>query len=549
MNKNDLVTVEITDLTSDGEGIGRADAFPLFIKDACVGDLAECRVMKLKKTYGYARLIRILRPSPDRTEPLCPMARACGGCQLQQMNYNAELRFKTNKVRQNLKRIGGLDPDEQGFLFKPCIGMKDPWRYRNKAQVPFGLSGNGQILAGFYAAHSHDIIDCEDCLLTFPEAAECIRAVKDWMQRFRILPYDEAKHTGLIRHVLVRKGFATGQLMVCVIQNSKKLPDYAALADALKKIPGFTTLAANINETTGNVILGDRTVTLYGPGYIEDTIGSTRFRISPESFYQVNPQQTQVLYEKALEYAGLTGTETVWDLYCGIGTISLFLARKAARVYGVEIVPRAIHDARENAALNGLSNTEFFTGKAEEILPAWYKENPDKKVDVIVVDPPRKGCDAACLDTILRIQPDRVVYVSCDSATLARDLRILTEGGYRLREVQPVDQFGHTVHVETVCLVSKLSGAKSHLTVKVEMDEMDLTAAESKATYDEIRDWVQENYGVHVTNLNIAKTKQKCGIIECINYNLPKSENSKSPGTPKEKENAIIDAFKHFQMI
>ena len=337
MNKNDLVTVEITDLTSDGEGIGRADAFPLFIKDACVGDLAECRVMKLKKNYGYARLIKILRPSPDRTEPPCPHARACGGCQLQQMNYEAELRFKANKVRQNLKRIGGLDPEVQGFEFYPCLGMHDPWHYRNKAQVPFGTASGGRLLAGFYAAHSHDIIDNEDCLLTFPEAADCIRAVKAWMLQAGIPAYDEMTHTGLVRHVLVRKGFSTGEIMVCVIQNSQKLPDYTELAAQLQKIPGFVTLAVNINKTTGNVILGDRTVTLYGPGYIEDTIGSIRFRISPESFYQVNPQQTRVLYEKALEFAELTGSETVWDLYCGIGTISLFLAQKAAKVYGVVI--------------------------------------------------------------------------------------------------------------------------------------------------------------------------------------------------------------------
>ena len=455
MKKNDIVTVEITDLTSDGEGIGRAGTFPLFIKDTCVGDLAEVRVMKLKKTYGYARLLRIVRPSPDREAPLCPLARSCGGCQLQQMKYDAELRFKANKVRQNLKRIGGLEEEKQHFIFHEPLGMKEPWRYRNKAQVPFGTDKSGRIIAGFYAGHSHDIIDCEDCLLTFPEAADCIRLVKEWMRRYRIRPYDETNHTGLIRHVLVRKGFATGELMVCVIINGDRLPKAGLLADQLKQLPGFRTLSVNMNQTTGNVILGDRTETLYGPGYIEDTIGGVRFRISPESFYQVNPGQTQVLYGKALEYAGLTGNETVWDLYCGIGTISLFLAKAAKKVYGVEIVPRAIHDARENAALNGLTNTEFFTGKAEEVLPAWHEAHPETRVDVIVVDPPRKGCDEACLETILKMQPDRVVYVSCDSATLARDLKYLTEGGYQVKEVQPVDQFGKTVHVETVVLLSR----------------------------------------------------------------------------------------------
>ena len=455
MNKNDLVTVEITDLTSDGEGIGRAGAFPLFIKDACIGDVVECRVMKLKKTYGYARLVRVVKASPDRVVPLCPIARACGGCQLQQMNYDAELRFKTNKVRENLRRIGGLTPERDGFEFRECLGMKEPWRYRNKAQVPVGTDAKGRVIAGFYASHSHTIIDCEDCLLTFPEASDCVRTVKGWMRRFHVPAYDEAAHTGLVRHVLVRKGFATGELMVCMILNGRKLPESDALVREFKKIPGFTTLSVNTNETTGNVILGDRTETVYGPGVIEDTIGGIRFRISPESFYQVNPAQTEVLYGKALEYAGLTGNETVWDLYCGIGTISLFLAQKAKKVYGVEIVPRAIEDARQNAALNGFTNTEFFTGKAEEVLPAWHEAHPETQVDVIVVDPPRKGCDAECLATILRMQPERVVYVSCDSATLARYLKVLTEGGYKLAEVQPVDQFGRTGHVETVVQLSK----------------------------------------------------------------------------------------------
>ena len=563
MKKNDIVTVSVTDLTTEGEGIGKAGAFPLFIKDTMPGDTVRAVVTKLKKNYGYGKALEILEASGDRVPMRCPLARRCGGCQIEEMDYKAQLRFKTRKVQNNLARIGGFsavltDPEVQAGSGSdtdmvpvfPCIGMETPWHYRNKAQVPFGRNKQGELVCGFYAGRSHDIIESEDCLLTPPEYGRILRVIKQWMRDFGIEPYQEESRKGLVRHVLLRKGFHTGEILVCLIINGRRLNHAGVLETRLKaEIAGFKALSLNINEKPGNTILGPETRQIYGPGYIEDTLSDIRFRISPQSFYQVNPVQTEILYGKALEFAGLTGEETVWDLYCGIGTISLFLAEKARKVYGVEIVPQAIEDARENARLNGFDNTEFFVGKAEEVLPAWYEEHPEEKINVITVDPPRKGCDEKCLETIGLMQPERVVYVSCDSATLARDLKILTGYGYQVEKVQPVDQFCQTVEVETVALLSKLQRVKHHINVRFDLEEADLTAAETKATYDEIRNWIQENYGFHVTNLNIAKTKKKCGCTLRENHNLPKSENSKSPGTTKEKEEAILAALRYFKMI
>ena len=473
MKKNDIVTVEITDLTTEGEGIGRAGAFPLFIKDTMPGDTVRAVVTKLKKNYGYGKALEILTPSGDRIPMCCPLARRCGGCQIQEMDYRAQLRFKTEKVLNNLKRIGGLqavlsedagspETDRKAldaFPVLPCIGMEKPWHYRNKAQVPFGRNRDGEIVCGFYAGRSHDIIESEACFLTPPEFGEILRLVKTWMLSYGIGPYDEQDGSGLLRHVLLRKGFHTGEILVCLIINGDSLPHSEELADALdREIAGFKALSLNINKIRGNTILGPETRQIRGPGAITDTLSGISFRISPQSFYQVNPVQTEILYKKALEFAGLTGSETVWDLYCGIGTISLFLAQKAKKVYGVEIVPQAIEDARENAERNGFTNTEFFVGKAEEVLHVWYEEHPEEQIDVVTVDPPRKGCDEKCLETIGRMRPQRIVYVSCDSATLARDLRILTEQyGYRVEKVQPVDQFCQTVEVESCVLLERVS--------------------------------------------------------------------------------------------
>ena len=452
MEKNQEFTVSIEDMSEDGAGIGKLDGYIWFIKDAVIGDVVRARAMKMKKNYGFARLMEILTPSEARVEPKCPVARQCGGCQLQAMSYEEQLKFKERKVKNHLLRIGKFKEDEIHML--PIMGMKEPWRYRNKAQFPFGMDKNGNIVVGFYAGRTHDIIECEDCLLGVEENKDILGIIKGFMRVHNIRPYDETTHKGLVRHALIRKGFHSGEIMVCLVINGKDIPAKEQLVEELCQVKGMTSISYSINQEKTNVIMGKEIVNLYGPGYITDNIGNVTYQISPLSFYQVNPVQTEKLYGTALEYAGLTGNETVWDLYCGIGTISLFLAQNAKKVYGVEIVPQAIEDARRNAALNNITNAEFFTGKAEEVLPEQYEKNK-VYADVIVVDPPRKGCDQVCLDTILKMAPKRVVYVSCDSSTLARDLRYLADGGYEVEKVRCCDMFGQSCHVETVVLMSR----------------------------------------------------------------------------------------------
>ena len=541
--KNDLVTLEIEDCGIDGEGIGKADGFTVFVKDAVIGDTVTAKIIKAKKNYGYGRLMEVLKPSPYRVEPKCEFARQCGGCQLQALSYDQQLVFKTNKVKGHLERIGGFTD----IPMEPIIGMDELFHYRNKAQFPVGRNKEGKIVTGFYAGRTHNIIENRDCALGVAENKEVLDRVIAHMEKYGIEPYNEATGKGLVRHVLIRYGYFTKEVMVCLILNGNKIPKEEQLVKSLCEIPGMTSITINVNKKRSNVILGEEICLLWGQEYITDRIGDISYQISPLSFYQVNPMQTQKLYAKALEYADLHGQETVWDLYCGIGTISLFLAQKAKFVRGVEIVPAAIENAKENAKLNGLENTEFFVGKAEEVLPREYKKN-GVYADVIVVDPPRKGCDETLLETMVEMNPERIVYVSCDSATLARDLKYLCERGYELRKVCPVDQFGMTVHVETVCLLSKLN-AKQHIEVDIHMDELDLTDAEKKATYSEIKEYVLEHTGLKVSSLYIAQVKQKCGIIERENYNKPKSDDAKQPQCPPDKEKAIKEALKHFGMI
>ena len=547
--KNDMVTLDIVDCGTNGEGIGKADGFTVFVKDAVIGDQVTAKIMKAKKNYGYGRLMEILKPSPDRVEPICPSARQCGGCQLQALSYEKQLAFKAEKVRGHLERIGGFSD----LPMEPIIGMDDPFHYRNKAQFPVGKNKEGHIITGFYAGRTHSIIENRDCALGVPENQEILNRVVSYMEKYHIEPYDETTGKGLIRHIFTRCGYYTGQLMVCMIINGTSIPHQQELVDSLREIPGMTSITLNVNKKRNNVILGDQMKLLWGQEYITDKIGDISYQISPLSFYQVNPQQTWKLYSKALEYADLHGEETVWDLYCGIGTISLFLAQKAKYVRGVEIVPAAIEDARRNARLNHIENAEFYVGKAEEILPDYYEkyaqDHPGEtaRADVIVVDPPRKGCDETLLDTIVEMQPKKVVYVSWDSATLARDLKYLCERGYQVESVCPVDMFPMTVHVETCVLLSKLKSTQ-HIEVEVELDEMDLTKAESRATYDEIKAYVLEKYGLKVSQLYIAQVKRKHGIIERVNYNVGNGK-ARVPQVPAEKEKAIEDALRHFQMI
>ncbi len=547
--KNELLTVTITDIGNDGEGIGKCDGYTLFVKDAVMGDVVKARITKPKKNYAYARVEEIITSSPFRVIPPCPLYRQCGGCQLQPLSYEQQLRYKERKVRGNLKRIGGFEEALIESVMEPIVGMDEPYRYRNKAQYPFGKTREGQPVTGFYAGRTHTIIPGTECLLGVSENREILEAVLAYMKECHVEAYDEAAGKGLIRHVLIRKGFSSGELMVCIIINGRELPAADRFVERLRLIENMTSVSYCVNMENSNVIMGTEVVLLWGEPVITDSIRIYRenlcepdgrgvtFCISPLSFYQVNPRQTEKLYSLALAYAGLTGKETVWDLYCGIGTISLFLAGDAKQVYGVEVVPQAVADARENARRNGIKNAEFFVGKAEEVLPGFYEnggaerienmENADdgrqcdadtdcderhavgdaeddghravgtagsdgryaagdtedggqndaedlgsdgwhvskqasgyakrqsdmRHPDVIVVDPPRKGCDEACLRTMLAMQPARIVYVSCDSATLARDLKILTDGGYELKRVRPVDQFPQTVHVEVVIMM------------------------------------------------------------------------------------------------
>lgn len=450
MKKDDMIILKIEDMGVDGEGIGKLEGFTFFVKDAVIGDTVEAKVMKMKKNYGYARLMQVVEPSPVRCAPRCAFARQCGGCQLQAMDYEAQLDFKAKKVQNNLVRIGGFSD-----IPKPEImGMEDPWRYRNKAQFPFGTDKEGRVMTGFYAARTHSIIPCTECWLGVEENKVILEKILAHMEQYRIPAYDEKSGKGVLRHVLIRKGFTTGELMVCLILNGRKFKGLDVLVDSLREIPGMTSITINVNTKNTNVIMGTEMISVWGQDYITDYIGNVQYQISPLSFYQVNPVQTKKLYETALEYADLKGNETVWDLYCGIGTISLFLAQKAGKVYGVEIVPEAIADAKRNAALNGYTNTEFFVGKAEEVLPEKY-EKEGIHADVIVVDPPRKGCDEAALKTMVKMQPERIVYVSCDSATLARDLKYLCGEGYEVQKVKACDMFPGTVHVETVVLLQR----------------------------------------------------------------------------------------------
>lgn len=515
--KNEIVTIEITDIGSDGEGIGRADGFTLFVRGAVVGDVIQAKILKAKKTYGYAKIEKIVHPSEYRVEPVCPVAGRCGGCQLQSMSYAAQLSWKERKVRECLERIGGVSFASTGDgetgesaeafdgvvmkdvtekskpQFLPIVGMEDCLAYRNKAQFPVGRDKNGKIVTGFYAGHSHAIIPSDFCAIQAPVNEVICKTVCEHMEQHQIAPYEEETHTGLVRHILTRVSAVTGEVLVCLIINGRSLPEAEVLAERLKTaVQSFSAVEVkecreaetkanvtgqfvggmkngrkpqltlkgvcfNVNCERTNVILGTEIIPVWGENYITDAIGEVSYRISPLSFYQVNPKQTRVLYGKALEFAELTGNEVVWDLYCGIGTISLFLAKKAKQVYGVEIVPQAIEDAKQNAMRNNITNAEFFVGAAEEVLPAKYRESGGSmRADVIVVDPPRKGCDERLLQTVVNLEPERVVYVSCDPATLARDVKYLEENGYRLVKAQPVDMFPMTGHVECVVLMSKV---------------------------------------------------------------------------------------------
>ena len=450
-SKNQIITLTIGDITDTGEGIGHADGITVFVNRAIPGDVCSVRILKAKKTYAIGKVEELLEAAPSRIGPECPQAARCGGCQLSYMSYEEQLRLKQKKVQDCIRRIGGFTD----FKVSPIIGMDEPRAYRNKGQFPVGRGADGKTVIGFYTGRTHRIVPTDSCMMLWPGHEAILTAVRSWMEENGAAPYEEETGKGLVRHILMRKGFATGEIAVCLVINGEKIPAGEKLWKKLSEIPGMVGLSLNVNRANTNVILGDRLIPLFGNPCITDRIGDVSFEISPMSFYQVNPVQTKVLYDTALAFAGLTGSETVWDLYCGIGTISLFLAKAAKQVFGIEIVPEAIENAKKNAAANAITNAEFFVGAAEEVFPKLLSESDRYRADVIVVDPPRKGCDGRLLETMLSMAPSRIVYVSCDPATLARDLKILCEGGYRLVHVQPVDQFPGSVHVENCCLLER----------------------------------------------------------------------------------------------
>lgn len=448
VEKNKDYIIEIQNLGYEGEGVGRINNFTVFVPGAIPGEQVQAKIIKVNKNFAFGKLIKILKASPERIEPVCNLKR-CGGCQLMHLSYDAQLKFKKQRVIDSIERIGKLD----GSIVRDTIGMKNPLRYRNKAMFPVGIK-DGRITAGFYAPRSHDIIDTPSCMIQDEDNDTALKTVKDWAGKYNISIYGESTQKGLLRHVMVRKAFRTGEVMTVLVTNGYEIPHADSLVELLKKnIPGLKTVAQSINMENTNVALGKEIRVLYGSGIITDYIGDLQFHISPLSFFQVNPVQTEVLYGKALEYAGLKSSETVIDAYCGTGTISLFLAQKAGKVYGIEVVEPAIEDAWKNARDNGINNVEFIAGRSEIVIPDLYKKGV--RADVIVVDPPRKGCDEELLKTIISMKPQRVVYVSCDPGTLTRDLKTLSENGFTVKEVQPVDMFPETSHVECVVLLQQ----------------------------------------------------------------------------------------------
>lgn len=448
VHKNESYEVDIVDLTHEGAGVARVNGFTLFVPNTLPGERAKIKVIGVKKGFGFGRLEELIKESPERVDPPCPIYKWCGGCQLQHLSYEGQLEYKRKLVEDVLTRIGKLED----VPVLPTLGMgEEPWRYRNKAQVPVG-ERNGRIITGFYQKRSHEIVEMDSCIITGDTNDDAVQAVKEIVNQYNISAYNEEKHKGILRHIIARYGKTTGDLMIVLVTNGQDLPQRKKIVEDIRNaLPEIKSIVQNVNSKRTNVIFGEETRVLWGAEYIYDFIGDIKFAISARSFYQINPDQTKVLYDQALKYAELNGDETVIDAYCGIGTISLFLAQKAKKVYGVEIVPEAIEDARRNAELNNIHNAEFAVGKSEDVIPEWKKQGITP--DVIVVDPPRKGCDEELLKTIIEMKPKRVVYVSCNPATLARDLRVLEDGGFKTQKVQPVDMFPQTTHVEAVALL------------------------------------------------------------------------------------------------
>ena len=540
LEKNKIYEAEIVDYTSEGQGVAKIEGCAVFIPNAIFGEICRVRIEKAAKTWASGKIVEIISRSPHRVNRDCPVAKLCGGCSFRHMDYEEESRLKAERVRTCLNRIGGENLDEVPILAAPtCDG------YRNKAQYPVS-SRKGKAYAGFFRAGTHDVVENKRCLI-LPEEMDLVKdLVMDYVNQFRITVYDETAHRGLLRHIYVRRGAVSGQVLVCLVVNGRKLPHVPELVERLKTVPGFTSLVLSINEKPGNTILGSEFITLYGPGFIEDTLCGLKFRLSPRSFYQVNHHQAQRLYEAAITQAQITEKDLVLDLYCGVGTITLCMAKAAGKVIGVEVVEQAVQDAKENAIRNGIENAEFFCGDAGQA--ALELEKQGIRPDVIVVDPPRKGLNADTIEALHRMNPRRIVYVSCDPATLARDVALLKERGFTLQNAQAADLFPRCAHVETVITLSRKM-PDDIIEIDLDLDELDLTAAEAKATYPEIKEYVLKHHGLKVSSLYIAQVKRKCGLDVGVNYNLPSPEGRPQLQVPPEKETAIRDALKHFAMI
>ena len=537
LEKNRIYRAHIDGYSSEGLGIARIDGQVVFVHGAVRGETCDVLVMKVLKNAAFGKIAALAEPSPARRQPDCPYYGRCGGCDFRHMSYEEELWAKRARVQDALTRIGGAE-----VTVEEILGAEQPLHYRNKSIYPISPAGE----VGFYRARSHQVVHVEHCLIQKPEADALAQAVRDYIVRFRVEPYNEATGRGLLRHLYVRTS-CRGESLACLLVNGSRLPHEQELVDMLRAAaPGVCGVVLGENTRRGNAILGDRYRTLWGRDYLTDTLCGLELRLSVPSFYQVNHDQAQRLYEKALEYAGLTGRELAVDLYCGAGTITQVLARRARHVIGGEIVPEAIRDAEDSARRNGVENVEFLCGDASRLAAELRQRG--LRPDVICVDPPRKGLAPDVVEAAASMTPGRIVYVSCDPATLARDVARFAPLGYCPVRACAVDLFPGTAHVETVCLLSKLQ-SKEHIEIEVKMDELDLTAAEKNATYEEIREYVFEHTGLKVSHLYIAQVKQKYGIIERENYNKPKSENAKQPQCPPEKEKAITEALRHFGMI
>ena len=536
--KNQEHTVTIEGYGEGGMGVARIDGRVVFVHGALRGEKCRVLILKTLKSVAFAKVLEVIEPSSERITPDCPYFPRCGGCTYRHIRYEEELRLKKQRVQDNLSRIGGSD-----VTVEEILGAQDTLRYRNKAQYPVSKDG----AVGFYRARTHEVIECEHCLLVRPEADAAAEALREYMQSCRVAGYDEKTGRGLVRHLYIRSN-AAGESLICVLVNGDKLPKEDRLVTLLRDAcPKCTGIVLGTNTKKGNVILGDRYRTLWGSDRLEDALCGKTFRLSVPSFYQVNRVQAERLYAKAIEFAGLTGQETVLDLYCGAGTITLALSDHAKKVLGAEIVPEAIDDARENAARNGVKNAEFFCGDASDVAKKLAREN--LRPDVITVDPPRKGLAADVVESIAEMQPGRVVYVSCDSATMARDVKRLADLGYTAQRACAVDMFPRADHVETVVLLSKGEVDSKKIRVEFSLEDMDMSEFQDGATYPQIKEYVLEHTGLKVSNLYISQIKRKCGIGVGKNYNLPKSEDSRQPQCPQEKEKAIREAFKYFGMI